>query len=253
MCGNVATEPANSLRWHEPLKAVVFDLDGLIFNTEELYAEVGDRLVRKRGYRMERRLLDQMMGRPSPVALQIMIDWYGMDATVTELQQETAEIFDEILPARLRPMPGFVALLEQLEARGIPRAVATSSTRRFALRVLGQYKFVERFAFILTCDDITRGKPDPEIYLTAAHRLRVNPAQVLVLEDSELGCQAAVAAGCCAVAVPGPHNPHHCFPGAHLVATSLGDSRLWKLLDLSPIDQVASSPAPTDSKTTSRS
>ncbi|GIW92852.1 MAG: phosphatase [Pirellulaceae bacterium] len=230
MNDNRAAASGGELKWPEPIRAVVFDLDGLLFNTEELYVEVGDRLVRRRGHRIEQALLDQMMGRPSPVALQIMIDWYGLDATVAQLQQETAEIFDELLPTRLRPMPGVLALLETLERHRMPRAVATSSRRSFAHRVLGQFGLVERFAFVLTCEDVTHGKPHPEIYVTAAGRLGILPSQMLVLEDSQLGCQAAVAAGSCTVAVPGPHNRHHRYPGARLVVDSLLDPRLWQLL-----------------------
>lgn len=237
----LASEDAESVaasgllrRWSVPLRAVVFDLDGLLFNTEELYIEVGDRLLRRRGHRISQPLLDQMMGRPSPVALQIMIDWHKLDATVPQLQAETAEIFEEILDGRLRPMPGVLELLAALEQNGIPRAVATSSTRRFAENVLGRYHLTGRFAFILTCEDIRQGKPHPEIYQLAARRLGISPAQMLVLEDSALGCQAAVASGACTVAVPGPHNPHHEYPGAFLVANSLLDERLWQLLGLTP-------------------
>jgi HAD superfamily hydrolase (TIGR01509 family) len=221
--------------WPRPIRAVVFDLDGLIFNTEELYVEVGDRLLRRRGHRVSQPLLDQMMGRPSPVALQIMIDWHRLDATVEELMAETAAIFDEILDSRLSPMPGFLELLTALETRNTPRAVATSSTRRFAHRVLNQFGLLPRFAFVLTCEDVQHGKPHPEIYHRAASRFGVEPGEMLVLEDSALGCQAAVASGACTVAVPGPHNPHHEYPGAFMIARGLHDPRLWELLDLQPL------------------
>ena len=212
--------------------AVVFDLDGLMFNTEELYQEVGAVLLRRRGYEFTQELLDQMMGRPSHVALQIMIDTHTLRATVEELLAETDEIFPEILQARLAPMPGLVELLDALERKVIPKAIATSSRRAFVERVLGHFGYQPRFSPILTSEDITQGKPHPEIYLKAAERLGILPGEMLVLEDSQNGCRSAVAAGAITVAVPGAHSRQHDFTGAALVADSLHDPRIYGLLGL---------------------
>src|SRR5436190_20823147 len=95
-------------------KAVVFDLDGLMFNTEELYQSVGTELLRRRGCDFPPELLDKMMGRPARVSLQIMIDWHKLDATVEQLSAETDEIFRDVLPQRLAPMPGLLGLLGAL-------------------------------------------------------------------------------------------------------------------------------------------
>src|SRR5258705_3213345 len=158
-----------------PPRAVVFDLDGLMFNTEELYQEVGTELLRRRGYVFTQELLDQMMGRPSHVALQLMIDSHTLQATVEELLAETDVIFPEILRTRLAPMPGLVELLDALERNAIPKGIGTSSLRSFVERVLGKFGYQTRFSSILTSEDITHGKPHPEIYLKAAERLNVAP------------------------------------------------------------------------------
>jgi HAD superfamily hydrolase (TIGR01509 family) len=214
-------------------RAVVFDLDGLMFNTEELYQEVGAELLRRRGYEFTQELLDQMMGRPSHIALQIMIDTHTLKATVEELLAETDEIFPEILRTRLAPMPGLVELLDALERQNIPKAIATSSRRPFVERVLNIFNYKPRFSPILTSEDITHGKPHPEIYLKAAERLNVPPSQMLVLEDSQNGCRAGVAAGAITVAVPGAHSRQHDFTGATLVADTLRDPRIGELLGIS--------------------
>ncbi len=216
-----------------PPRAVVFDLDGLMFNTEELYQEVGTELLRRRGHVFTQDLLDRMMGRPSHIALQIMIDTHTLKATVQELLAETDEIFPSILRERLAPMPGLVELLAALERHSIPKAIATSSRRTFVEHVLGVFGYQPRFSPILTSEDITHGKPHPEIYLKAAERLGILPGETIVLEDSENGCRAAVAAGTIAVAVPGAHSRRHDFTGATLVADSLADPRLYRLLNLS--------------------
>ena len=76
------------------LQAVTFDFDGLMVNTEALYVQVGTELMARRGKPYDKQLVDQMMGRPSKVALQIMIDWFELSATVAELERETDEIFE---------------------------------------------------------------------------------------------------------------------------------------------------------------
>jgi HAD superfamily hydrolase (TIGR01509 family) len=215
-----------------PPRAVVFDLDGLMFNTEELYQEVGTEILRRRGYEFTPELLDRMMGRPSRVALQIMIDTHTLKATVEELLAETDEIFPDILRQRLAPMPGLVQLLAALERHGIPKGIATSSRRSFVDRVLERFNYHQRFAPILTSEDISEGKPHPEIYLKAAQRLSIAPGEMLVLEDSQNGCRAAVAAGAITVAVPGTHSHRHDFSGAALVAESLADPRIYDRLGM---------------------
>ena len=207
-------------------QAVAFDLDGLLVNTEELYQDVGTELLRRRGREFTADLLDRMMGRPQQVSLQIMIDWHGLSDTIDTLAAETREIFVSLLDTRLAPMPGAVDLLDALAAAGIPRGVATSSGPEFASEVLGRLGLLGRFAFVLTSADVVQGKPQPEIYLTAARRLAVPPERMLVLEDSHNGCRAGVAAGAVVVAVPGGHSHRHDFAGARFIASSLADARI---------------------------
>jgi len=212
--------------------AVVFDLDGLMFNTEELYQLVCREMLRRRGKEFEPALLDMMMGRPARNAFQVMIDWHKLTETIPDLAAESSEIFAEILVTRLAPMPGLFELLTALERAGIPKAVATSSGRKFVTEVLGRFELEPRFQFLLCSEDVTDGKPNPEIYLKAARRLERPPAEVLVLEDSHNGCKAAIAAGAFAVAVPGGHSRTHDFTGAQFVADSLGDLRIYQSLNI---------------------
>ena len=127
-------------------------------------------------------------------------------------------------------MPGAVALVESLARRGLPRGVATSSGPDFAHDVLSRVGLRERFGFVLTSADVTHGKPHPEVYHLAAARLGVAPTEMLVLEDSQNGCRAAVAAGAVVVAVPGGHSRRHDFTGARFVAESLADPRIADLI-----------------------
>jgi HAD superfamily hydrolase (TIGR01509 family) len=217
------------------LAAVVFDLDGLMFNTEQLYQEVCAMMLQRRGHDWTQDLLDAMMGRPTPVAMAIMIEHRGLDDTVEELIVETDETFLDILDGRLEPMPGVFDLLAALEAHDVPKAIATSSGRAFVENVLDRFGLAPRFAEILTAESVTEGKPHPEIYLKAASALGRDPSEVLVLEDSENGCRAAVAAGMFAVAVPGDHSRGHDFTGAALVVDSLEDERVYAALGISRV------------------
>jgi HAD superfamily hydrolase (TIGR01509 family) len=214
------------------LRAVVFDLDGLMFNTEDLYQEVGSTVLARRGCEFTPELLNEMMGRQSNHALQIMIDWHKLTDTVDALAAESMEIMHELLGTRLTPMPGLIELLAALELAGIPKAIATSSSRQFLDRVLDQSQLFDRFAFTIAGSEIEHGKPAPDIYLFAAEQHAVLPQQMMVLEDSQIGCRAAVAANSYAVAVPGGHSHTHSFPGARFVADTLADGRIYLALGI---------------------
>jgi len=214
------------------IRAVVFDLDGLIFNTEDLYQHVGSLVLRRRGKNFDDDLLDQMMGRQPKIALQMMIDYHDLNDSVEQLALESEEVFREILDERLELMPGFIDLMQALEQATIPKAVATSSGRDFTSNVLGRFNLQQRFEFILTSEDVRQGKPEPEVYLTAAQRFGVDPSEMLVLEDSQNGCRAAIASGAFAVAVPTGRSRSHEFDGAALIADTLADRRIYESLGL---------------------
>jgi HAD superfamily hydrolase (TIGR01509 family) len=213
-------------------RAVVFDLDGLMFNTEELYQHAGTEILRRRGHKFSPELLNAMMGRPQKDSLQLMIDAHFLDDTIAQLAMETEQIISKLLDVELSPMPGVVQLMEALEAAQIPKAIATSSGLRFTRNVLSRFDWESRFQFVLTSEDIAHGKPHPEIYLTAAQRFGMQPGEVMVLEDSQNGCRSAVAAGAVVVAVPVGHGSAHDFSGAAFVADTLADPRIYARLGL---------------------
>lgn len=216
----------------KPLRAVAFDLDGLMFNTEELYQEVDRTLLVRRGKEVSTELLDQMMGRKTEIALQLMIDWYDLDETVEELSAEGREIMFELVPQRLAPMPGLLDLLAALEGADIPKGIATSSLRDVAINTLNKFELLPRFKFLLASENVEHGKPAPDVYLMAAEQLEVDPAEMLVLEDSQIGSQAGVAAGAYTVAVPGGRSHQHEFEGVKFVADGLSDKRIYQALGL---------------------
>lgn len=214
------------------IRAVTFDLDGLMFNTEDIYPMALDRTCQGRGAMYGAELREQMMGRPGKTALKILIDALAWDTTIESIQSETDSHLRELLPMYLQTMPGLIELLSTLELHNIPKAIGTSSRRWFVDAVLAPFELSSRFETILTAEDVTHGKPEPEIYLKAAERLGVAPHEMAVLEDSTNGCRAALAAGCVAIAVPNEHTKSFVFPDVHLMVESLADPRLYERLGI---------------------
>ena len=218
------------VRWSHPIAAVAFDMDGLLLNTEELYFEVFDELMQRRGLRYTHALRRSMMGLPSPEAFEVLIREAALRDTADDLEEECDEIFSGVLPDRLATMPGVHELLQLIESLELPLCVATSSRRSFAIDSLTAVGVVERFDFVITAEEVARGKPFPDIYLEAAKRMQVPPEQMIVFEDSQHGTRAALAAGACTIAVPGDHSRDHDFTGVHRVANTLADPAIKHLL-----------------------
>jgi HAD superfamily hydrolase (TIGR01509 family) len=213
------------------IRAVVFDLDGLMFNTESVFTLAGTELLRRRGKTPPADLFHRMMGRRPVEGFQILIDVMGLSETFDVLARESEEIFTEMLADRLAPMPGLYELLGLIEQRRLPKAVATSSPRRYMRSILDRFNLMDRFAVTLTAEDVSRGKPHPEIYLTAAERLGVEPREMLVLEDSEAGTRAAHAAGAHIISVPHEYSAAQDFSVARAIARSLIDPVILGLLE----------------------
>ncbi len=219
--------------WAHQIRAVAFDMDGLMVNTEELYTVVCDIILQRRSRTFTRELKNAMMGLPGNQAWQMMIDSEKLADSVEDLDTEAKTAFETLLPQRLDVMPGLLDLLDLLERLELPRCVATSSTRYFANMVLTQVDVLSRLDFVITAEDVESGKPAPDIYLAAAERMGVSAEATLVLEDSHHGTRAGIRSGACTVAVPGEHSRDHDFSGVHRVATSLADPLIAELVERS--------------------
>ncbi len=205
------------------IRAVCFDLDGLMFNTEHVFYESADVLLQRRGLAMSRGAMDAMLGRRPLESFQALIDFLGLKEGPAELLTESRVVFHELLLTKLQPMPGLFELLDLIEAVGLPKGVATSSPRDYLEDVFGRFNLLSRFSIALTAESVTHGKPNPEIYLKAAEQLGVQPGEMLVLEDTQTGTRAGAAAGAYVVSVPHEHTATHDFSQAKYIATGLND------------------------------
>lgn len=212
------------------IRAVCFDLDGLMFNTEHVFFEAGGELLRRRGHTMTHDVMNVLIGRRPMESFVALVDYLKLTDSAEVLLAESREIYNAMLPSRLATMPGLLELLDAIEAAGLPKGVATSSPRYYLNDILGQFQLLPRFCMTLTSEDVTRGKPEPEIYLKAAKLLGVEPAEMLVMEDSHAGTKAGVAAGAHVVSIPHEFTSSHDFSGARHIATSLADPYILNLL-----------------------
>lgn len=203
------------------IEAVVFDLDGLMFNTEALFYKVSCETLEARGARFTPEMMAAMIGRRAVEAGHVLKTMSGLDVPADQLLAEVRERFHAVVDAQIQTNPGLFTLLDHLKRRAIPAAVATSSRRGYAERLLANHGIGDRFAFILGSEDVERGKPDPEIYLKAAARHGKPPGSVLVLEDSRAGVAAAHAAGAFVVGVPHEHSPAEGLKLADLIVPRL--------------------------------
>ena len=210
--------------------AVVFDLDGLMLNTEDVFSIAGKQMLARRGMKMTDEIHQSMLGRRPNEAFQAMKDITGITDSIESLKLETRELFSSIADDHLSPMPGLFELLNVVDETGLPKAVATSSPRDYMENLLGRFDLLHRFAITLTAEDVTHGKPHPEIYLTAAARLNVHPHQMMVLEDSETGTRAGASAGAVVVSIPNTHTSKGDFSMATLKTHRLDSDEVLNLL-----------------------
>ena len=185
------------------IEAVLFDMDGLMFDTERMYQKAWLQAGRQMGAPMEPEIVDRLRGRNregcARVCREVFGEEFDFDAMRTACRALMARwIEDDGLPVK----PGLYELLAELERRGIPAVLATSTTRDSAWGHLQRAK-VDRYFLGAVCgDEVSHSKPDPEVFLKAAALAGKDPARCMVLEDSPAGVRAGAAAGCFTVMVP---------------------------------------------------
>ena len=153
------------------IRAVVFDLDGLMFDTEALFFRVASEALADRGKAFTPEIMKQFIGRRCRGG-PVVEDAGRRRRAGRGLSGRRRERFYAVVDTVVHPMPGLFVLLDRLHALALPAAVATSSRHSYADRLLVRHGLRNRFAFVLASEDVTRGKPDPEIYRLAAAAVR---------------------------------------------------------------------------------
>jgi HAD superfamily hydrolase (TIGR01509 family) len=182
--------------------AVVFDMDGLLFDTERLYEEAALAAAAELGQQMDAAFFRSTVGFPWLVTRGRLLELYGPTFAVDDLRGVARRIFQEMVDRDLPLKPGVAELLGLLDDLDLPRAIATTSARATVDHHLGAHGLADRFHHIVAHDDCERHKPDPDPFLRAAGLLGVQPQHCLALEDSHNGVRSASAAGMMTVMVP---------------------------------------------------
>jgi HAD superfamily hydrolase (TIGR01509 family) len=207
------------------IDAVVFDLDGLLLDSEQVWDDVREQLVRERGGTWSDTAQADMMGMSSPEWSRYMHDTLGLRESPDEINDEVVRRMLERYRARLPLLPGALEAVRRLAAKW-PLGLASSSNREVIEAFLDAARVRDLFAATVSSEEVARGKPAPDVFLEAARRLGVPPQRCAAIEDSANGLRAARAAGMRVVAIPNPHYP----PPADALA--LADAVLESLADL---------------------
>ena len=207
-------------------------MDGVLLDTERFYTEVTQQIVGRWGKTFDWSVKGQMIGRKALDAARYLVEALELPITAEEYLAEREAGLAALMPTA-DAMPGAVELTTALHDRGVPQAVATSSSRQFFELKTQRHGpwFARAFSVVITGDDprFHRSKPAPDIFLLAARDLGVDPATCVVVEDAPAGVTAARAAGMQVVAVPDPGMDRSRYADADLVLGSLTDLDLAML------------------------
>ncbi|HEX8911569.1 MAG TPA: HAD family phosphatase [Humisphaera sp.] len=206
-----------------PIRAVIFDMDGLMIDSERVYWQAGREVAARRGKAVLDETLGRMMGRSPIDSMTVFATETGIAEDPAALLAERDERVLQIINEGVTPMPGLFEALGQLH--GTYRlAIATSAKRYMVDAIDRTVNFVRFFEAVQTSEGVVNGKPDPEIYLKAMARLGVPPGDCAVLEDSSNGARAGKRSGAYAIAVPSEHTRDQDFSFVDYVAKDLLDA-----------------------------
>ena len=209
------------------IAAVVFDLDGVLLQSEEVWDSVRERYVRERGGRYDEQVQRAMMGMSAPEWSAFLATEAGVPGTPEQINADVVDLMLEAYRRELPLLPGAVDVVRRLAGR-FPLGLASSSNRAIFEEVLRLAGLADAFEATVSSEEVARGKPAPDVYVEAARRLGVAPERCAAVEDSHAGIRSAHAAGMRVIAIPNASYP----PDAEALA--LADLVVDALEDLTP-------------------
>jgi HAD superfamily hydrolase (TIGR01509 family) len=204
------------------IKAVIFDMDGVMIDSEPLWEKTERILLAKRGIDYNPTYRDKIVGLNQNDSGRLMKETFNLIETVEEIIAERIEILLDLYEKELELMPGLLPILKGLKESEFLLALASSSPIRVINFVLDKFSLREFFSVVVSGDFIELGKPHPDIYIYTAKRLGIEPRECVVIEDSINGVKAAKGAGMICIAVPDKRLEQREFQIADLVVDSLG-------------------------------
>lgn len=178
------------------LKAFIFDMDGVIIDSEPLHYEVDIEIMKYFGHEIQHEYLDQYVGMTNPEMWKHIREDFQMIQSVEEIiERQLARKISALRALEIEPIEGIRQLIADIKSKGLLVGIASSSPRVFIEEVVSKFGIADQFDCIVSGEEVPAGKPAPDVYLEAAKELGVHPADCLVLEDSRNGIIAAKAAG----------------------------------------------------------
>ncbi len=214
-----------------PKPAVIFDMDGVLIDSESLHYDATIRLLNDElelGYTAEENA--EFLGRSDAFMFSTLQKRYHLDASVEDLIARRRDIYLKLLDGNVHLTPGVRKYIHHLAESRCPLAVASSSLEEVIEMVLTQGEIKDYFAVIQSGEHVTQSKPHPEIFLQTARQLAVEPQSCLVIEDTTAGIQAAKAAGMTAIGFAADADAGQDFSAADIVVSSFADPQLYQLL-----------------------
>lgn len=220
------------------IKAVIFDMDGVLIDSERLWEKSESLLLERNGlgtnadYRKKHR--KKIMGLNQKDSVKLLKESFGLRQSLEEILEERIRILLELYETELlSPADGVRELLDALNReRDIRTAVASASPMRVIEFVLGKFSLESAFEAVTSGECVERGKPHPDIYLETARRLGTSPARCVAVEDSVNGMLSASRAGMRCIAIPDPRIPENEYPPTDMVRISVSEIRLEDIKSL---------------------
>ncbi len=195
------------------IKAIIFDMDGVIADSEELHSKAEKKVMSYYGIKISDEELEKYIGTTAKYMFERLIKKYQLETNFKKIRAEKNKILFPLLKKKLKAIKGVIPFIMNLKKMKIRLALASSSHKKVIKLVLNKLKLKNCFEVITSADDIKKSKPDPEIFLQTAAKLKLKPEECLVIEDAELGVKAAKKAGMRCI---GYKNRHSSFGNQNL-------------------------------------
>ncbi|MBI2141866.1 HAD family phosphatase [Candidatus Woesearchaeota archaeon] len=205
------------------IKAVIYDLDDVIVNSYPLHAEAFDMFLKEHGCsfsRISEEMSKRFIGMRTSDVTKELINYFGLKTGFKKAYERRTEIFLQLAEKKLELLPGVMHSLELFKGK-YRLAIASSGARKYISMVVSKFRLEKYFGIIVSGDDVSKSKPDPEAYLAAASRLGLKPSECAVLEDAKIGVEAAKRAGCMCIAIRNPNTPIQDLSKADAIIDSL--------------------------------
>lgn len=206
---------------NKTIQAAIFDLDGVLVDSEWVAFQAWRDYVEARGGRLDETLYPTMVGISAEETALVVMQHSGLTFDVAESVDWIWTQMGLRLRRKIEPLPGAVDLVRGLKARQLPLAIASNGLTDYIANALTGLGLLEYFPVRASIDQVAEGKPAPDVYLRAAERLGIAPENCLAFEDSRVGVQAADSAGMRVIAIPGRHDHKHGFQRAWRMYDSL--------------------------------